>query len=215
MKLIKKSIALVATTLLFASAYSQSFEGMIEFRKMTDSDTMTYVYYIKGDKVRVDEIGASYEKQEGSYIIDLKALTVIAVSNERKMYFDQPPSKTPAILKCKPEPVKTANKKTIHGYECIEYTVKCTEENTMVTYWLASGKFDFFERMLKLLNRKDKSAIYFQKITGVAGMFPFVSVEATIAGGQEKVRMEVIKIEKKKIDNAKFEIPAGFKKGEN
>ena len=209
--LLKKSIGIAAAGLLFTNLYSQSFEGIIEFKKQTESDTTNYVYYIKGDKVRVDEVGAKFEKNEGSYLIDLKANTVIAVSNERKMYFNQPPSKIPPVLKCKPEVVKTTNTKTIHEYKCTEYIVKCAEEKTQISYWMAASKFDFFDRMVRLLNRKDKSAVYFLQIAETQGIFPFVSVESSIGGG-EKTRMEVTKIQKKTIDASKFEVPRGYTK---
>ena len=209
--LLKKSISVAAAGLLFANLYSQSFEGVIEFKKQTESDTTNYVYYIKGDKVRVDEVGAKFEKSEGSYLIDLKANTVVAVSSERKMYFNQPPSTIPPMLKCKPEVTKTSNTKMIHEFKCTEYIVKCTEEKTQISYWMAAGKFDFFDRMVRLLNRKDKSAVYFLQITGTQGMFPFVSIENTIGGG-EKTRMEVTKIQKKSVDASKFEIPKGYTK---
>ncbi len=198
------------------SVYSQAFEGIIEFKKQTDFDTISYIYYIKGDKIRVDEIGANYgETQGGSYFIDTKEKKIIAVSHARRLYFEQPASPVPANTKGTPEVTKTKNTKVISGQTCTEYVVKCKEENTQISYWLASGNYNFFSPMLKLLNRKDKSSVYFTKLTGVEGMFPFLSVETTIGGKDENTRLEVIKIQKKTIPASKFEIPKGYQKSEN
>ena len=48
------SFFLVLSTAIFA----QAFEGVIEFKKLTTTDTINYVYYVKGAKVRIDEIGS-------------------------------------------------------------------------------------------------------------------------------------------------------------
>lgn len=192
-------------------ASAQSFEGVIEFRKQTTTDTVNYVYHIKGDKVRLDEIGNKSKKVEGSFIIDLKSNSMTSLSHERKLYTEQA-SGTPATVTGKPEVKKTGNVKTIQGQKCNEYVVKNPEEKVQVTYWLANGKYDFFLKLLKILNRKDKSALYFQQLTDVEGMFPFLSSQVNLETGKEEVKMEVTKVEKKTIDATKFEIPKDYQK---
>lgn len=192
-------------------ASAQSFEGVIEFRKQTTTDTVNYVYHIKGDKVRLDEIGNKSKKVEGSFIIDLKSNSMTSLSHERKLYIEQA-SGTPATVTGKPEVKKTGNVKTIQGQKCNEYVVKNPEEKVQVTYWLANGKYDFFLKLLKILNRKDKSALYFQQLTDVEGMFPFLSSQVNLETGKEEVKMEVTKVEKKTIDATKFEIPKDYQK---
>ena len=195
--------------ILLASA--QSFEGIIEFKKQTTTDTVNYVYYIKGDKVRLDEIGNKSKKVEGSFIIDLKTNTMVSLSHERKLYIEQSGG-TPAVVTGKPEVKKTGNIKTIQGMKCSEYIVKNAEEKVQVTYWMASNNFDFFFKLLKVLNRKDKSAVYVQQITGAEGMFPFLSSQVNLETNKEEVKMEVTKIEKKTIDASKFETPKDYQK---
>lgn len=197
------------TGILIASA--QSFEGVIEFKKQTTTDTVNYIYYVKGDKVRLDEIGSKSKKVEGSFIIDLKTNTMLSLSHERKLYIEQA-SGTPAPVAGKPEVKKTGNTKTIQGMKCTEYIVKNAEEKVQVTYWLADNHYDFFFKLLKVLNRKDKSAVYVQQITGVDGSFPFLSSQVNLETNKEEVKMEVTKVEKKVVDASKFEVPKDYQK---
>ena len=190
---------------------AQSFEGVIEFKKQTTTDTVNYVYYVKGDKVRLDEIGAKSKKVEGSFIIDLKSNTMLSLSHDRKLYIEQS-SGTPASMTGKADVKKTGNVKTMQGMKCTEYVVKNADEKVQVTYWMASGNYDFFFKLLKVLNRKDKSAVYVQQITGADGMFPFLSSQVNLETNKEEVKMEVTKIEKKAVDGAKFEVPKDYQK---
>lgn len=198
-------LALVATSTV---SIAQSFEGTIEFKKQTTFDTTDYVYYVKGDQVRIDEIGSSSGKVEGTFLINLKSGKMTTLSHDRKLFMDK--EATPAA-KTKGAPIvsKTKNTKTIQGYKCTEYLVKNEEEGTEINYWLAAGKFDFFNSLLNILNRKDKFSVYYQQIQGTEGMFPFLAVQSS--EGKEKGRMEATKIEKKTLVASTFEIPAGYK----
>jgi Domain of unknown function (DUF4412) len=209
MKKIGISVFIAFSGMLIASA--QSFEGVIEFKKQTTVDTVSYVYYIKGDHVRLDEIGNKSKKTEGSFIIDLKANSMIALNIERKLYSEQS-SGTPTAIDRKADVKKTNNIKTIQGMKCSEYIVKNAAEKIQVTYWMASNNFDFFFKLLKVLNRKDKSAVYVQQITGAEGMFPFLSSQVNLETNKEEVKMEVTKIEKKTIDVSKFETPKDYQR---
>lgn len=195
--------------LLMVSA--QSFEGTIEFRKQTTTDTVNYIYYVKGDKVRLDEIGSKSKKVEGSFIIDLKTNSMLSLSHERKLYIEQA-SGTPAVMTGKADVKKTGASKTIQGIKCNEYVVKNDAEKVQVTYWMAEGKFDFFFKLLKVLNRKDKSAVYVQQITGVDTSFPFLSSQLNLETNKEEVKMEVTKLSKKAVDGSMFEVPKDYQK---
>ena len=202
--------SLLAITGMFAAS-AQSFEGVIEFKKQTTTDTVNYIYYIKGDKVRLDEIGSKSKKVEGSFIIDLKTSSMVSLSHERKLYIEQA-SGSPAPINGKPEVKKTGNVKTILGVKCSEYVVKNPDDKVQVTYWMAPGKFDFFFKLLKILNRKDKSAMYVQQLTDVDGMFPYLSIQTNLETNAVEVKMEVTKVDKKTIDDSKFEIPKDYQK---
>src|SRR3989344_27082 len=100
MKKLILSALFAFTGMIIASA--QSFEGVIEFKKQTTTDTVNYIYHVKGDKVRLDEIGNKSKKVEGSFIIDLKTNSMVSLSHERKLYIEQA-SGTPAVINGKLE----------------------------------------------------------------------------------------------------------------
>lgn len=101
MKLFNKNFAalVLAVTMGSGAIASGPFQGTIKFTKTIGPVTANYTYYVKGDKVRVEEMGENGEVQ-GIMIVDTKANTVKALSPERKMYIDVPnkrPTKEPEV----------------------------------------------------------------------------------------------------------------------
>src|SRR5690349_3482788 len=113
----KKVLSLAIAAFVAFTATAQSFEGTIEFKKRTASDTTNYVYYVKGDKIKIDEIGSKSKKVEGSFIINTTNKTMQFLSHERKLYGDQP-SGTPNKPTGKCEVTWTKNQKTIQNMKC-------------------------------------------------------------------------------------------------
>ncbi|OFY84895.1 MAG: hypothetical protein A3F72_18105 [Bacteroidetes bacterium RIFCSPLOWO2_12_FULL_35_15] len=213
----KKSILKIVTIVVVMFSFSlttlaQSFEGVIEFKKISTTDTTNYVYYVKDNIVRIDEIGSKSHKVEGTFLVDMNAKTMKSLNHERKLYMDQATPSAP-VIKGTCTVKKGQNVKNLQGYKCTEYIVTNNEEGTIITYWLADGKFSFFDKLLTQLNRKDKSSIYFLQIPNVKNMFPMLSVQTDLAG-KETGRLEVTKITKKVVDPTMFDIPKGYNKFE-
>ena len=213
----KKSILKIVTIVVVMFSFSlttlaQSFEGVIEFKKISTTDTTNYVYYVKDNIVRIDEIGSKSHKVEGTFLVDMNAKTMKSLNHERKLYMDQATPSAP-VIKGTCTVKKDQNVKNLQGYKCTEYIVTNNEEGTIITYWLADGKFSFFDKLLTQLNRKDKSSIYFLQIPNVKNMFPMLSVQTDLAG-KETGRLEVTKITKKVVDPTMFDIPKGYNKFE-
>lgn len=213
----KKSILKIVTIVVVMFSFSlttlaQSFEGVIEFKKISTTDTTNYVYYIKDNIVRIDEIGSKSHKVEGTFLVDMNAKTTKSLNHERKLYMDQATPSAP-VIKGTCTVKKGQNVKNLQGYKCTEYVVTNNEEGTIITYWLADGKFTFFDKLLNQMNRKDKSAVYFLQIPNVKNMFPMLSVQTDLAG-KETGRLEVTKITKKVVDPTMFDIPKGYNKFE-
>lgn len=212
-KSLLKLISVVTILLAFAAtASAQAFEGVIEFKKQTATDTTNYVYYVKGNNVKIDEIGTKSRKVEGTFLVNMDEKSMISLNHERKLYMTNnnpaaPTIKGTCVVK------KGQNVKNLQGYKCVEYIVTNQEEGVILTYWLADGKFTFFEKMLRQLNRKDKSSVYFLQIPDVKNMFPMLSIQTDLAG-KETGKLEVTKITKKEVDPAMFEIPKGYNKFE-
>ena len=78
---------------------------------------------------------------------------------------------------------------------------------------LADGKYTFFEKLLRQLNRKEKQSIYFLQIQDVKNMFPMLSISTDLKG-KENGRLEVTKITNKIMDPSMFEVPKGYNKFE-
>ena len=208
----KKVFSLAITAFIAFAATAQSFEGSIEFKKRTATDTTNYVYYVKGDKIKIDEIGSKSKKVEGSFLVDTKNSTMQFISHDRKLYGDQPTG-TPNAPTGKSEVTWTKNSKTIMNMKCTEVVVKNKDENTTITFWVTKGKYDFFDVMLRVLNRKDKFSTYYLQIPNTKGMMPVLAIMSS-SDGQEKERLETTKVDKKPIDPKTFDIPAGYTKFE-
>jgi hypothetical protein len=205
---------LVASLSLSAMAFAQSFEGSIEFKMETSADTTTNIYYVKGNNVRLDQIGRKSGRVEGCFLFDLAANNMKSLSPVRKVWLENN-SETAPIVRGTCVSTKGANTKMIQGQKCAEYIVKNTEENTQVTYWIISGKYEFFSGMVKLWNRKDKQSVYFNQIKDLPkGSMPMMSEEKLLSTGAIVTRLEVTKLTKTALDASKFAIPADYKKFE-
>ncbi len=208
-----KIVSVTAILIAFAfSASAQTFEGVIEFKKQSTTDTTNYIYYVKDNMVRIDEIGSKSHKVEGTFLVNMDEKTMMSLNHERKLYMTQN-NPTAPVVKGTCVAKKGQNVKNLQGYKCVEYTVTNQEEGTIITYWIADGKFTFFEKMLRQLNRKDKSSVYFLQIPDIKNVFPMLSVQTDLTG-KEQVKLEVTKITKKVIDPSMFEIPKGYNKFE-
>lgn len=219
MKRILTTLKLTTVVVLLGSAIAGSgpgsattapFEGTIEFTKTIGPVTSRYVYYVKNEKVRVEELGEDGNVQ-GIMLINTTKNTVVALSPERKMFIEVPNAKPNNESNLKID--KTKNVKTIKGYECAEWKVSCTEDGREVSYWVAKDNFNFFIPLLKTLNRKDKIAMYFVEIPENIGVFPLVGYEKK-TNGVELSRLEVNKVNKSLLKDLMFDIPAGFAKFE-
>ncbi len=205
---------LVATLSLSVMAIAQSFEGSIEFRMETSKDTTTNIYYIKGHDVKLDQIGRKSGKVEGSFVFNTQTSEIKYVNPVRKVWGEHK-SETAPVIKGNCISSKGPNTKMVQGQKCTEYIVKNTEENTQITYWIVSGKYDFFAPLVKAWNRKDKQSIYFNQIKDLPkGSMPLLSEEKTISDGKLISKLEVSKITKGKIDATKLSIPDDYKKFE-
>jgi|TARA_B110000495_G_C22877564_1_gene511816 hypothetical protein len=208
MKKLLTSIALIALFTI-SSGFAQ-FQGVIEFEKIK-TETTKYSYSVKGNKVRIDETGPD-GSVKGIMIVDLSKSTVIALSPERKLYMDATNKRIAPIIK--PEITKTKNKKTINGFGCTEWIVKYSQENTQISYWVSPETgFDFFEKLIKVLNRKDKLSKYFIAIPGNETVFPVNAVEKNM-DGTIKTELKITKIDKKELPDSLFDIPKDYQKFE-
>lgn len=205
---------LAAGLSLSVMAVAQSYEGSIEFKMETTKDTTTNIYYVKGNDVKLDQIGRKSGKVEGSFVFNLATNEIRFVNPVRKVWGEHK-SETAPMIKGTCVSSKGTNTKMVQGQKCTEYIVKNTDENTQITYWIAPGKYDFFMPLVKAWNRKDKQSIYFNQIKDLPkGSMPLLSEEKQISDGKLISKLEVSKMSKGGVDPSKLAIPADYKKFE-
>lgn len=209
--LFKTLVAMVTVLTVTGAAFATTpFEGTIRFTKTVGPVTAEYVYYVKGNKIRVEELNEKGDIQ-GIMLVDTKDNTVHALSPERKLFIEVPNKREAREPEVTVE--KTGNQKEINGYECQEVKVTSPSEGREVSYWVAKDGFDFFVPMLKTLNRKDKLAVYFLEVPELDGVFPIMGTEKKI-GGVELTKLRVNNVEEKELATNMFEIPSNYSKFE-
>ena len=196
--------------LLAPAVHAQAFEGTLEFTKTTGPVITSYKYFVKGDRVRIEEISARGEVQ-GIMLVDTHDKTVTAISPERKLYMDVPNMRLPKDVETQVQ--KTQDMKEIAGYKCEKWVAKSPKEDRQLTYWVAADEFNFFIPLLETLNRKDEQAVFFLQIKDAKGVFPMLGIEQKMDGADVS-RLEVTKVTKGVQKPGLFEIPAGFNKFE-
>lgn len=189
---------------------SQPFEGTIEFIKISPIDTIHFIYYIKNNKVRIDEIGYN-KKIEKIILVDLKELTTKSLSPERKLFMDLERSNKESVKMEGVSVSKGKKNRNIAGYQCEEWVITKKNQNLQITYFIAHDNFSFFKEMLTSLNNKDKLSTFYQHLPDTKNAFPFYAIEADLQG-KAKNTLEVKSINKISLDHALFNVPQDYKK---
>lgn len=210
----KKVIMLSLTVILSFQvniAFTQIFEGVMLLEHVTKLDTTLYNYYVKGYNIRIEELGEQ-NVIEGVMLINIKEKKIWAMSPARKLYYEVPCRVTDmSALKKQLEITKSKNKKTIAGYACEQWIVKNKEQDRAIAYWVVPEGFDFFKNYIVTitLTRKDNMPNYFLQIEDIDGVMPFLIEERTLLR-EDIAKLEVKKVEKKKLDPKLFTIPADY-----
>jgi hypothetical protein len=189
-------------------SFAQNFAGIIEFKKQTGKDVVNYVYYVKGDKVRIDEFTPGTRTISGSFIIDTKANTMIFTDPDRKLWGTRAPSGNP-VAAAGAMATTTKEMKELFGYKCTEQVVTNTADTTSISYFIAPGKFAFFAPMMKMLNRQERLSTYFFSLTVKDGYMPLLAIEKNLKG-VERGRLEVTRIQQTDIADGMFTVPKEY-----
>ncbi len=189
---------------------AQKFEGEIVFTKSTLKDTTYYAYKIKGNKLRIEELDNQF-KMSNYMLVDISEPSVYAVNPKRKLYVEMPTHNKFNFFDTTEFVIyKTENYKRIQGYKCYQWRVRNKKKNTEVAYWVCNDFLVTFADFLKLLNRDENSSLYYLHIPDTDGFFPLLAVERSVLR-EWRASLEVLKIEKKNLATALFEIPRDYK----
>jgi hypothetical protein len=208
----KKFLTFSFIVVCFSNLMSQSFNGIIEFKMITQKDTTNNVYSVKGQKVRLDQYNKKTNVIDGSYLFDLAAKEINFLNPKRKLWGVQK-SETAQVVRGECIVLKGSLTKTIAGIKCTDYIVKNAVENTVITYWIANGNYNFFAPMVKLRSGKDKQSVYYAQIKGLPdGSMPLLSEEKQLTDGKLLTRLQVTKINTAVPDDAVLTVPSDYTK---
>lgn len=204
--------ALVIVTLLSLASCKKGlgsdFEGEITMQTTSPTESAsTMVVKAKKDKLRFE---TQMNGQTSAAIFDPSANKVVMVMDAQKAYMDMDfssPSAPQANVDAKSATAeKTGKKSTIAGIDCEEWKVG-DPSGKHSEVCLADGIAFFDLASVKSGGASDP----FSKQLRDKKQFPLRSVDFD-GTGKEIRRVEVTKIEKKKLDDSQFAVPAGYQK---
>ena len=209
---IQKLLFTVVLALATVTASAQQFQGSVYFTKSNMMDVTQYVYHVKDNMVRIDEMVEGSDDLVATLLVDLEAEEMYALSHERNLYMKRPkkdgnPSAEGVEIK------EGTLKREIHGKVCRQIRLKKKEDNRELMFWVTEGEYAFFPKLLKVLNRKDYFSTYYLNIEGIENMMPLMAEENTLLR-EKKGFLQVEKIETKDLPSSMFEIPEGYEKME-
>lgn len=206
----KIGLSIFSTILLGSSSLAQ-FEGEIVFEKNVGKIHVTYKYFVKGNDIRIEEVGED-GTIDGIQLMDLETKKTYALSPERKLWFETPNRRPASSLDV--DTKKTGKTKEILGKKCFEVVVTNEEQDRKIVYWIAKGDYEFFIPMLETLNRKENQAMFYLEIEGMENHFPLLSAEHTLSTGAIISSLTAKKIESRTINPETFIIPKDYGKFE-
>jgi hypothetical protein len=212
MKHLYRLLFITIVLFLVHSSTAMGFEGSITLVKQTCYDTFYYSFTVKDNWVRIDEKNAQAQVMQ-SLIIDTRDKSITALSPSQKLYT--------SIVKMNDEPtvqkdfsvLKTDNYKYIDGHKCYLWRLRNPNLNMEVSFWVFESDFSFFNDVVSILSHTEdysRFCLYFDRVPQNKGFFPMLTVEKTLLR-DEKMKVTVHSIVRKKIDARLFQVPREYK----
>ena len=211
---IQKLLVIGLLSILSIGATAQGFEGSIFFTKSNMVDVTQYVYHVKGNMVRIDEMAEGSDELIATMLVNLESEDITALSHERNLYMKRPSKDGESSAIDGAVVVNGQLKRSIHGVNCSQIRVKNKPADREVMYWVSDdAKYDFFPKLLSILKRKDNFSTYYMSIPDVGNKFPLMAEENSFLR-EKKGFLQVDKLEEKQLDESLFKIPKGYEKVE-
>jgi len=193
-----------------------NFEGEITMRTSSAARKAPpdVTFLTKGNKLLIDAPGPKGEKTHVIFETGAKKMTVVIDAQKMFMEMDVPNFQTAAhggAPSAQAQVTKTGTHDRVAGYDCEIWDIK-EPSGKRAQACIAQGiPFVDFANMGPPGSQGNTSP-WMQELHDKR-LFPLRVVEMD-PEGKERSRMEVTKIEKKKLDDALFAVPAGYKKFE-
>lgn len=208
MKSILKVIGLLLVCVLFFNgSESDSFEGKIFFKSYKQGQEEIYVYYVKGNQVRLDQIQNGIIN--GTILVNTSTKEMHALTPKHKIYYERKYNPTQYPIRKDVKVEKTGEYKEIKGFKCQKVKVSDQTKGSSITYYIAEKNFDFFRPLLKTLNRKENLSVNYHQVQGLERDFPFLGIEKN-SEGKVVQRLQVTLIQEEEVKEGMFEIPYDF-----
>ena len=187
---------------------NDNFEGVIQFKKETLSDTLFYNYYFKGSTVSIDNYTKT-GKILNCKIIDFNKGEIKIVNPKRKLYIQKYVKTKKQFQDTSLSIIKTKNYKYIIGHKCWQWIVKNRNNKSVVSYWVTNKKYNYFNELLIILDDTEKISKYFSLIKKTTGYIPLLSIERSWLRTR-RMSISAEKIINLSIDDSLFEIPDDY-----
>jgi hypothetical protein len=210
MNKMKYITSLFLLLICFYTTNAQPFEGTIDFSKITNGQTTNYRYYVKNEKVRIEEFDED-NRVIGVIIVDVLALNTILMNTQKKLYLELEKNNSKLALIHGADAQFTKVEKNIAGYNCQEVIVRDKKDKREVSFFVNGENFNFFKNLMIALNRKDIPSLYFQQIPNLENLFPFSAIEKDHFG-TIITAFEVTKISKNVVEDSFFVVPSDYSK---
>jgi len=206
MKLYKYLLTSLFLLFLSLSSFANPFEGIIYFQKSDEKQVNFFRYYVKGDKVRIEDVDENGELN-GILLIDMSKVSLKMLSCSAQLYIDVPISEQVETPKVKI--TRTGEMKMVVGKECEKWKIIDTEKFSSFEFWVNEGNYPFLTPMLRMLNRNDNIALAWVSLLVGDNYFPFEGIEYS-STGKEITRLQVIDIKEVELKDDLFDIPSNY-----
>lgn len=186
----------------------ESFEGSIDLIQKSYYETSYFTYFVKKENVRIDKFDSNNNLIQ-TLLINLDKEKIYSLCPSKNLYTELKINNKKHSDEKNFTINKTENSRMVGEYLCYQWRVKNEERNTEVAYWVSQSNFYFFEHLVKIINKTDKTYEFFGRIPETMGFFPMLSVERTLLR-KEKGRVYVVNIKDGSLNDNLFEIPANF-----
>ena len=191
---------------------ANGFEGNITLVKQTFYDTTYYTYSVRENLVRIDEKNTKFQIMQ-SLIINLQDKKITALSPTQKLFTTIQTVSRSSILQKDFTVIKSEDFKVIDGQKCYLWRIRNPNLNIEISFWVFGSDFGFFNQVIDILSCTEdysKYCLYFDQIPDSQGFFPMLMVEKTLLR-DEKMKVSVQSIDRRKIDRRLFMIPNEYK----
>lgn len=189
---------------------AKPFEGLIQLQVQDWQSAEMVNYYVKGDRARMES--SPNTSAEPYYILDYFSKKMFVIMTNKDSYFELSMEKTPSVqasADSKPESMtKTDETETILGFPCEQWILK---ENDVTTTMWATKAFSANVTLLGLQKQDMRVLFRWEEELKSRGLFPLKLTQQDV-NGTDVYKFQVLKIQRKTVNDLLFRIPGGYEK---